>query len=172
MKNAVALVLLTLMFCSSVAQNSDDQVVGAWELVTIEARDEDGRWTEARGRLGEKPIGYITYSADGRMAVQICNLHRTPLDAGGSADTGWIGKINAASDEELKQALIGYTAYFGTYDIDADVQSVTHNRAGHWIPNYVGSSAKRFYKLEGGLLILTPAENENRRLIWKRVDGN
>ncbi len=169
MKKAVALVLLTLMCCSSVAQNSGDQIVGAWELVTIEARDEDGRWSKASGRFGDEPIGYITYSADGRMAVQICNLHRPLLNASSSAETGCVGQVNAASEDELKQALLGYTAYFGTYDIDADVRSVTHNREGHWIPNSVGSSVKRFYKLEGDLLILTPAEFENRRLIWKRV---
>jgi hypothetical protein len=169
MKKIVALVILTSMCCSSLAQSTGDQIIGAWELVTIEARDEDGGWTKANGRFGNEPIGYITYSADGRMAVQICNLHRPLLDASGSAETGWVGKVNASSDNELKQALLGYTAYFGTYDIDSGDQSVTHNRAGHWIPNSVGSSVKRFYELEGNLLILTPAEFENRRLIWKRV---
>jgi len=169
MNKTIALVLFTLMCCSSVAQNSGNQIVGAWELVTIEARNDDGRWMEALGRFGEKPIGYITYSAGGRMAVQICNLNRMSLDTSNTAGTGWVDKVNAATEDELKEALLGYTAYFGTYDVDPDAHSVTHVRAGHWIPNSVGSSTKRLYKLEGGLLYLSPADNVNRRLIWKRV---
>jgi len=46
---------------------------------------------------------------------------------------------------------------------------VIHNRIGHWIPNSVGSSAKRFYKIEDDLLTLTPDGNENYRLVYRRI---
>ena len=167
---ANTLVLLLFACCSAVAQAADVQVVGAWELVTVEEKDDNGKWFQSTGRYGNDPIGYITYSADGRMAVQICNLHRPILGAEGPEESSWVDRVNVANEDELRQALLGYTAYFGTYNIDTNDRSVTHNRLGHWIPNSVGSSVKRFYGFEDDLLILTPAESENRRLIWKRVE--
>ena len=169
MTKTFALLLLMSIICGANAQNADDQIVGAWELVTIEEKEENGNWYPSMGRFGEDPIGYITYAADGRMAVQICNLNRPELEVAASGETGWVSRVNAASAEMLRQALLGYTAYFGTYNIDANEHAVTHNRSGHWIPNSVGSSVKRFYQFEGDRLILTPAENENRRLIWMRA---
>ena len=168
MKNTVALVILSLS-CGAVAQNSNDPIVGAWDLVTVEVKDENGVWLQSTGRYGDRPIGYITYDADGRMAVQICNLHRPNLEPSNSGETGWIDRVTAASADALRQTLLGYTAYFGTYDIDTAEHAVTHNRSGHWITNSVGSSVKRCFEFEGDRLILIPAENENRRLIWRRV---
>ena len=169
MTKTFALLLLMSISCGAIAQNAGDQIIGAWELVTVEVRDESGNWTRAMGRFGDDPIGYITYAADGRMAVQICNLNRPNLKPAASGETGWVGRVNVASAEVLRQALLGYTAYFGTYNIDTAEHAVTHNRSGHWIPNSVGSSVKRFYEFEGDRLILTPAEYENRRLIWMRA---
>ena len=169
MDKIIALLFISLACCGANAQTPSEQFVGAWELVSVEVKVEGGEWVQSFGRYGDDPIGYITYSSDGRMAVQICNLHRPIFDATESAQSTWIDRVNAASEDRLREALLGYTAYFGTYDIDLDDHSVTHNRMGHWIPNSVGSSVKRFYTFEGDLLILTPAESENRRLLWKHI---
>jgi hypothetical protein len=166
MRNILSVIFLASLCSGAGAQITATEIVGAWNLVTVETRDENGDWHKSKDRYGIDPIGYITYSATGEMAVQICNLNRPDLNANAS---GLEGRVNSATDEALRQALLGYTAYFGTYDIDSEKHSVTHNRTGHWIPDFMGDSVERFFIVDGDRLILIPVQNENRRLIWRRV---
>lgn len=127
--------------------------IGAWRLVSIEV---NGRVDSNRGA---HPTGLIYYDAAGYMAAQIMPDRPRPKYV------GW-----QPTPEEAKTALIGYTAYFGTYNIDERSRTVTHHRQGCVNPGLVGVNATRRYEFAvGDRLILSPVENPSSRLTWERI---
>ena len=144
------------------AQTSDRaQLVGTYQMVGRETKDEDGTW---RPTPNFNSIGYITYSDTGYMGVQVMPNDRTPFAS------------NPPTPDEARMALQGYAAYYGPFstDADADGKFVVHHRVGQIDPG--GEvDAKRFYDVEGNRLILTPAAADGskargtRRILWERL---
>lgn len=153
---AIAVVMFAL---PRVATPEDrDKFVGTWTLEIVEERDAEGNWKQVADRIGSDPIGYIMYDSAGNMAVQITGRNRPRLTS---------DDPQKATSEELKEAFLGYVAYFGTYEVNEDEGTVTHHRQGSLVPNRTGTDAKRFYIFKGDTLTLMPSEN--RRLMWKRA---
>lgn len=154
-----ASVLMSIGFIGSAfAQSSTTDAdarkfVGSWRLV---ATTSDGK---IRPERGEKPTGIITYLENGWMAAQI-QPDRTPIGMVGASPSG----------EEAKAALYGYTAYFGTYTIDAKAKIVTHHRKGNVTPGWEkNADIQRAYVFDGpDRVILYPIGNKNE-LIWERM---
>ena len=107
------------------------------------------------------------YDAAGNMAVQIMRRDRPRLRSTGWQPAMTVEDWEEVAPEKVKDAFLGYTAYFGTYEVNEAEGYVTHHRKGHIIPDLVGTEAKRFYILEGDTLTLMP--NNDRRLRWKRL---
>ena len=73
----------------------------------------------------------------------------------------------------------GYTAYFGTYEVNDKDGVVIHHMEGNTDPNLVGQDYIRYYELEGDKLVLTvanqaggklaPKSPNSLRLVWHRV---
>jgi hypothetical protein len=120
--------------------------IGMWRLVSAP--------TAERGR---NPIGLIVYDKSGNMAAQIMPDRTRPKFAG-----------NQPTSEEAKEALIGYTAYFGTYTVDAKAGTVTHHRAGNIRPGASVDVVRRFEFVGDDRVLLRPVENANE-LLWERV---
>jgi hypothetical protein len=140
-----------------------DQFVGTWELELIEIQKPNGDWGHWNdSRFGPDPIGIIIYDSAGNMAVQIMSRNRPSID---SLDIT-SGKVTL---EEMRSVIIGYTAYFGTYEVNEREGFVIHLRKGHLFPKRVSIGAKRLFKFIGDRLILTLPSGE-RRLIWKRLN--
>jgi Lipocalin-like domain len=139
----------------SSAPGSDEakRFVGTWTLVSIES----DRGAEVRG---QRPIGVIYYDAAGNMAAQIMpDRPRSKWSAGESP-----------TPEQAKDAISGYTAYFGTYTVDEKARTVSHHRKGSLTPGAVGVDAVRRYEFASAdRLILTPVENPKMRLTWERA---
>lgn len=93
------------------------------------------------------------------MAVQIMRRDRRLFS---------VDNIQEVPPVEAKDALLGYTAYFGTFSVDEKEESVTHHRIGHIIPNRAAVDVKRFYNFHGDLLTLTLPSGDVR-LTWKRL---
>ena len=136
---------------SALGQNtSQDEIanrfIGMWRLVSAPS--------PARG---QKPTGFIVYDKSGNMAAQIMPDRPRP-------------KFTATqpTPEEAKEALNGYTAYFGTYTVDANAKTVTHHRTGNINPGAAETVVRRFEFVDDDRVILRPAENENV-LTWERV---
>ena len=129
--------------------------IGTWRLVSITGQD--GAPYPARGT---NPAGLIHYDATGLMAVQIVPDRRRPRFSGAHP-----------TPEEARAALIGYTAYFGTYSIDERAGTVTHHREGNVNPGRLGDFVRRYEFLADDRLALMPVEQENPigRLIWERA---
>jgi hypothetical protein len=132
-----------------------NQFTGAWRLVSVEDRQADGSLSYP---YGEKPAGLLLYDETGRMSVQIMRRDRLSLSS-----EDWAG-IPA---EEIKTAVEGFTAFFGTYQINEAETVIIHRVEGHLLPNSVGKELKRGYEFSGKQLILKPSAS--RRVIWERV---
>lgn len=153
-----ALALLTFVFGTIATGQSTSErdvaksFIGTWRLVSITL---NGQINPDRG---PNPTGLIIYDGNGYMAVQIMPDRERPKYVG-SKPTG----------EEAQAALLGYTAYFGTYTVDAVAGTVTHHRQGNVIPGVAREVVRRYEFAPGDRVILTPVENPASRLTWERV---
>ena len=135
-----------------------NRFVGTWRLLSFEEIQPDG---SINYPYGQDPVGRLIYDAGGHMAVQIMRRDRLLLS---SSDPQQV------PPEEIKAAVEGFTAFFGTYEIDETEKIVTHRVEGHLFPNSVGRHLKRRFEFSGDRLILKPSDN--RRLVWRRVVGS
>ncbi len=131
------------------------ELVGAWRLVSFEEREANG---ETIHPYGERPAGLLVYDASGRMSVQIMRRDREQLSS---------NDLNEVAPDDLKCAVEGFTAFFGSYEVDEQECTVIHRVEGHLLPNSVGKNLKRRFELSGNRLILIPTEN--RRVVWERI---
>jgi hypothetical protein len=97
------------------------------------------------------------YDAYGNMAVQIVPDRDRPKFA-----------ANQATAEEAQAALLGYTAYFGSYSVDPLAGTVTHHRQGNINPGAIGDYVRRYEFAGDDKLILRPLESQSQ-LTWERV---
>ena len=140
------LVMSGFLAPASYAQTDSEvaaRFIGAWELVRSESRQADGSWTPVENSGPPERIGIIMYSESGHMSVHIMRRDRGP--------TG------------------GYTAYFGTYHVNAGEGFVIHRRAGHLSPDSVGTDARRFYTFSETDLTLSGNPTRSR-LRWRRIE--
>jgi hypothetical protein len=129
--------------------------IGSWRLVSFEEEQPDGTIHFPYGR---QPLGLLIYDAGGNVAVQIMSCEREPLTRGPD------GQIDV---DKLSAAVQGFTAFFGTFEIDEKNRVITHHVKGHVLPDSVGKVLPRGYELSGDRLILKPSAN--RRVVWERV---
>lgn len=126
------------------------RLVGTWRLVSI-----------AGSRLepyrGENPTGLIYYDDKGQMAVQIMP---------GRKRSRYSGELPTA--DEARDALLGYTAYFGTYTVDEQKRTIIHHRIGNINPGGLGDFVRRYEFLSDDRIVLMPVES-SAGLTWERV---
>ena len=123
-------------------------LVGSWRLVKYEELPVDGSPTALP--LGDRPKGYIIYSADGFMAAFL-----------------------SSTDERSKA---GPIAYAGPYSVDEE-QQVVHQQADvSLVPGWAGKTHSRKVRMDRDSLILStvsPAILSGRRanavITWQRA---
>lgn len=120
--------------------------------------EEDASDGEIVYPYGENAIGSLIYDSSGRMSVQIMRRDREPFSS-----TEW----ETTPAEEIKKAIEGFTAFFGSFEVDDANKTVIHRAQGHVLPGSVGKTLRREFEFAGDLLILKPSPN--RRVIWERV---
>ena len=135
--------------------------VGVWHLVSCERKFEDGR---VDFPYGEKPVGRITYDKAGRMSAQLMRPgRRSTIPPGVSLTAG------GASAEEIRDAVNGFIAYYGTFDVDEARQTVIHTVQACLIPSWVGTDLKRTYRFYSNRLVLKATSKDSAlELIWER----
>jgi hypothetical protein len=127
------------------------RIIGAWKLVGTST---DGKVNPERGGT---PTGIIFYHASGHMAVQIQPDRQRPK---------WSGR--RPTPDEARETLFGYTAYFGSYEIDEVARTVRHIRTGGIQPGPLPDFIRRFEFTPEGRLVLRPVESKNE-LVWERI---
>ena len=127
-------------------ESEADRLVGSYRLESWEVRRPDDGTTFHP--MGSEPVGRISYDADGHMAVQVMRPGRTEFTSGDLFD---------ASTDELEEAWAGFVAYAGSWSLDVDAGTVTHDIEISSFPNWVGDQQVRFIALDGDRLELSTA---------------
>ena len=139
----------------------DHRLVGTWRLVSWENQDGAGQITLP---VGHDPQGYIIYTADGYVSVQIMTARRQRF----AADD----LLQGTSDEKARAAET-FIAYAGRYELAGD--TVIHHIELSLFPNWVGTRQVRRVAVAGDRLTLIAGpmvlagRQHIARLIWERV---
>jgi hypothetical protein len=140
---------------------TDNPFLGTWRLISWENQDSAG---ERSYPLGPEAVGYMNYTADGYMFAQIMAAGRTALSTRNPFG-GTVAEVAAAGRSHM--------SYCGTYEVRGG--EIVHRVAVSDFPNWVGGEQLRFYKFEGGKLILSAPPFQTKKgeittfLIWERV---
>jgi hypothetical protein len=146
-------------FGASLAQ-SPSAVVDTWKVLSVTTTDDTG---VVQNPFGENPLGFITYTADGRMSVIINASDRKPLSGDDRA---------AAPVAERAEAFATMVAYAGRYTFTGD--KVVHHVEASAVPNDVGTDLVRSAELDGDRLTLrTPMQSDGEQVVvevvWQRL---
>jgi len=148
---------------ASAQPKAHSRLIGVWKLQSCLRTFRDGRTEHP---FGDKPVGRIEYDKAGRMSALLMRPGRHSSLPHGM-------ELDKATNEELRDAVTGFVAYFGTFFIDEATQTVVHHVEANLSPSLVGSSLKRTFRFDAGNLILTrPAPDSSDELIWQRESEN
>jgi hypothetical protein len=144
------------------AGHTNSKLVGTWKLVSASSRTSAGEPNEAP--YGLNPVGFLTYTEEGRVTALISYSGRKPLPFSGEA---------LATLEEQAEAFKTFFAYAGQYTLYGD--KVIHSIEISSIQNYVGKDLVRSISFQSDQIILvTPPTPVNGKiqtveLIWQRL---
>ena len=140
---------------------SADQFVGAWRLLSLEARSSMG---DVSYPYGEDAAGYLLYASEGYMSVSIMQAGRASF---ASPDA------QKAPAEEKAAAFDTYSSYSGRYEVRG--QKVIHHVEISSFPNWTGKEQERFFAFSGDRLTLSAPPmriggvEQNLAAIWQRL---
>ncbi|SHI22642.1 Lipocalin-like domain-containing protein [Sporobacter termitidis DSM 10068] len=121
-----------------------EKLLGTWKLASFTGTDEDGGTVHI---MGEDATGFICYSQDGWVSVQILRANRPRYS---------VPDTELGTDEQTLAAARGMFAYAGRFTVDEENQIVYHALEFSLIPNWIGSTQKRYVRFEDdGALVLT-----------------
>ncbi|MFO1415461.1 MAG: lipocalin-like domain-containing protein [Burkholderiales bacterium] len=143
---------------------SRDPLVGTWKLVAMDSRDE--ATGAQRAPWGSRPLGFLTYTAGGRMSAVLAAPDRTVT--GTSA--------GESPDDEQARLFRDSFAYAGTYTVSGD--GVVHHVEVASDPTWIGHDQVRTVRLTGSRLVVSAppirtAANPSPRamvLTWERIE--
>jgi hypothetical protein len=139
------------------AEQTYEQLLGAWKLVSWEEIGGDGAIDFP---LGSGAVGLLIYDRSGHVSAQLARSPQTNFES-----EDW----RQASSAEMTAAWPSYFGYFGTFSIDAEERTVTHHIEAAWFPNLVGSDQIRHFRIEPPGLVLDAETAWGRvRIVWKR----
>jgi Lipocalin-like domain len=116
--------------------------------------------------LGNDVTGMLMYDAHGQMSVHLMRPGRPKFAR---------AELQGGTPEETLLAFNGYIAYYGRVTVDEARHEVTHHLAGATLPNWVGTTLTRTYRIEGRRVTLsTPpmavsGQSLTSVLVWERV---
>ena len=137
-------------------------VIGSWKLVSFNIRDQLGNTTFPFSKDAQ---GRITYEANGRMAVQVLNPNRPKLSTQDPL---------AAPEAEIRTAFGEFTAYYGTFSVNAAKKTITHHIEAALLPNWSGTTQERHFEFDGTRLslsgpLLIGGVQGTVNLVWERL---
>ncbi|TWI20328.1 lipocalin-like domain-containing protein [Sphingobacterium siyangense] len=144
-----------------------DKLLGAWSLVSYEAKDESGNISYP---MKNNCQGIIMYTADGYMSAQMMIPGRPAFK---------INDLSYATNEEFAAAASSYLAYSGPFYVDEDTQTLRHEMTISLFPNWLNQVQIRLVEIHGDKLhlgtegpILINGKMQNTFLIWERKPFN
>ncbi len=146
----------------SMTKEALPKLVGSWKLVSFNIQDSSGQTAYPFGKDAQ---GRLIYEPDGRMAVQLMDPNRPGFSSGDPI---------VASEAEIRTAFGGYTAYYGTYSVNPEEQTIVHHIEVALFPNWVGTDQRRHFEFDGkhltlkGPLLLGGVQGVVS-LVWERL---
>jgi hypothetical protein len=158
--------IIVLIVASSTvsAWAESGNIVGTWKLVSMTSRDETAG--KESFTWGENPLGFISYTAGGRMsAVLVAADRKISVETAGRATV-----------EEQAMLFRTSFAYAGRYTSTQD--GVIHQVEVATDPTWIGQDQRRFIRIEGNRLVVTAPPIRNAAspnpivflLVWERVE--
>lgn len=140
------------------------QLIGTWHLVSRVVTLPGGAVMHDAG-LGARPVGTLTYTADGFMSAQ--------LMAGSRPDSVECAAGSSVASENNDRSINHYDAYFGTYTVDESKHIVTHHLQGALAAEDVGKNLFRQFAVAGDTLTIvtstdSPQGRQVKTLKWLR----
>jgi len=132
---AIAALGFILPPTGAVAQNLREQLIGAWDLVSIIATDKAGNKSDRRG---PNPKGLLIFDASGRYSI---------LTARAELPNFKVDNVNQGSAEENKAVMTGMIANVGTWSVDEKTKTITTNVEAGSFPNLNGHTQTRVISL-------------------------
>jgi hypothetical protein len=129
--------------------------VGTWELVSLVSERPDGSTFEP---FGPRPSGRIIYDEAGHVTAMIVGEQRN----------------EATGKPSPTEFLMQFTAYFGTYRVDAVRGEIVHNVTTSLNGPQASGELRRHYRMENGRFFLSFSRMRDgreviSRLEWKRI---
>ncbi len=153
---------------SNLSQNNP--LLGTWKLISITAIFPNGNIDKEA--FGANPIGYITYTIEGKMMVIFSKGDRALLS--GNSASPLTAAIHGVPIEQRAEAFSTFNSYAGSYSIDGN--KVIHHVEIASIPNRIGKSLTRTFTLNGNQVTLKtpPSKSDDTpkifELTWERVE--
>lgn len=158
---ACTLALVTCLSATA-APPAAPELVGTWELVSVDNLLSDGRRIQPYGR---HPVGRLTLDAGGRYSVLIFRPDRPRFAANDK---------NRGTEEENRALVVGTNSHFGRFEVDS-VRPVVIFRIDHAsFPNWEGTEQVREFALINGELTYTvrtttTGGSEIGEVRWRRL---
>jgi len=141
------------------ARAAQSSVVGAWKLESFDQMSENGAM---KPRFGPNPVGYLIYTASGRVSATLAAAHRPKLLA---------PDASSSTVEERSEALRNFLAYAGTYEIRGN--HVFHKLETCIWTNLVGTTLERAFEISGDTLAIRTLPpyiwGNASKLVWRRT---
>jgi Lipocalin-like domain len=136
--------LLLAALATATAAAQDNPLLGTWRLKSFVR--EVAETGERYNQMGERPDGYLSYAADGRMLAFFVsdNQIRPQVDP---------------TDEERIKLHKGMLAYGGAYKLSSG--KVVHHIDIEWDGRRLGTEQVRFYAIEGDTLVIKTESNKS-----------
>lgn len=143
-------VLISLAAAAGPNDDDADDLVGVWKLRSFSLQVVGEQPKEV---FGAHPIGYLIFTAEGRMMTILTRADRKPA-------------TTMAEGAALLQSMIGYT---GRYMVEND--RITTKPDVAWNEIYSGTEQVRYYTLTGDSLAIRTAHQPSGVLPGKKVVG-
>jgi hypothetical protein len=134
-------------------------LIGAWALETFVIDEPGGT---QKPRFGPNPVGYLIYTADGRMSATLMGVHRAALPAPDGS---------SSSRQDVTDSLANFLSYAGRFEIRGD--RVFHHVEVSVFTNLVGTTLERQFTLTGNTLTIRTLPPEiwgsSNRLVWRKA---
>jgi lipocalin-like protein len=124
-------------------------IIGTWRLIETKAHDDAGK--ELPRPYGPKPMGLVTFQADGRMMAVLCD-----------------GRTTLPPDEPRQ-----FMSYAGNYSFDGSTLVTKVDASSD--PSRVGGEQVRQVRFDSGRMMLNPPRRlfagmmQHQELAWERV---
>lgn len=137
-----------------------EQLIGAWDLVSIDSVRADGSRLTA---FGDNPDGIAFFDGTGHYIITVMRSDRAKYA---------VNDRTHGNADENKATAQGVFTYFGTYTVSEPEHTISIHVVGSSFPNWNGTDQKRTFGISGDDLKLTnpvASTGGTTEVVWKRA---